>query len=229
MTTKYAPCLSCGADIELNQWHAQNGVCEPRCLKRESPRVGGQSMEGGRNDGRNPGENPGSAASSEPEKNPEKPRPKAREKKQHIRVWLFIWGEVEQQRLLCGDLAAVLTGMASKGAKRGGHSLQNSLLIHADLDGRIRAMGAVALNLFTKVYVNGWEWEEAYREGEGYTDQFGKVHKGTSRPTGRYYRRPKPGAFRTHHARMVDELTRQLAESMDLEWREEKKEEKKAA
>lgn len=232
---EWLPCEKCGRDVSVQFWineksRGGQGLCDfcrdgrkgPPVTKKTVPE-GWRLGEGGQNRGKNPDENPETPASSEPENNPEKPARNLGKKRPFVETWLFVWGEVEQQRILCGDLASVQISTDAAGKSRGGYSLPDSLLIHSAIDGALRSLGKWAYDMVAKAYVHGWSWEEATKVEEWADGTKTLIRLGS------YYRKPKPGTLKQHQERTVKEISRDLARLMGLRWREEKNEKKDAA
>lgn len=99
-----------------------------------------------------------------------------------MEIWLYLWGEVEQ-----AGGAAVCTGDASPGSRRGGFSIPNSLLIHAQVDRELDKLGPFAKAIARRFFVDGWEWEECMGE-DVMIDSFGKRHV-SAVPTGKFFRK----------------------------------------
>ena len=125
---------------------------------------------------------------------------------------MYIWGEVEQVRRRDGDLAAVNLGGGQAGCRRGGYSLQNSLLIHADVDRCLNRFGPYAKEMVGLHYVDDWEWAE---EQETTTWKDGTQ---TSQASGRYVRRHE-NKVKHHLRRTIGDIVRAVGKELGLKLR----------
>lgn len=138
--------------------------------------------------------------------------PPSVDRRPHVEDWMYIWGEIEQVRRKDGDLAAVNLCGGPAGSRRGGFSLQNSLLIHADVDRCLNRFGPYAKEMVGLHYVDDWEWSE---EMESTIWKDGTT---TSRPTGRFVRQHEH-KVKHHLRRTIGDIVRSVGKELGLKLR----------